>query len=113
MYDDEVGVGEVQTVSSKPRLSARLDGLKPAEALQSKRVAIIGVGSGGSATAVNLAAAGAGTLHLFDKDFLSEENVFRHACDLRHLGRAPRYWQSEIKLPVITCLRKSSFTSKM
>jgi len=88
LYDDKVGVGEVQTVSSKPRLSTRLDGLKPAEALQSKGVAIIGVGSGGSTTAVNLAAAGVGTLHLFDKDFLSEENVFRHACDLRHLGRA-------------------------
>jgi molybdopterin/thiamine biosynthesis adenylyltransferase len=87
LFDDKVGVGQVQTIASEPKLSARFDGLKPAEALQPKRAAIVGVGSGGSMVAVNLAAAGVGSLHLFDKDILTEENVFRHACDLRHVGR--------------------------
>jgi molybdopterin/thiamine biosynthesis adenylyltransferase len=50
-------------------------------------VAIVGLGSGGSAAAVNLASAGVGTLHLFDKDELTVDNLFRHACDLRHVGR--------------------------
>lgn len=88
VFGDKVGIGEVQTVAPEPRLSARVDGLTPSEALQAKRVALVGVGSGGSMVAVNLAAAGVGTLHLFDKDVLSEDNVFRHACDLRHIGRA-------------------------
>jgi molybdopterin/thiamine biosynthesis adenylyltransferase len=87
LFDNKIGVGQVQTIASEPELSPRLDGLKPAKELQLKRAAIIGVGSGGSMVAVNLAAAGVGSLHLFDKDFLSAENVFRHACDLRHVGR--------------------------
>lgn len=88
LYGENVGVGKVQTVAPEAQLSNRVDGLKPTEALKAKRVAIVGVGSGGSMTAVNMAAAGVGTLHLFDKDVLSSENVFRHACDFRHLGRA-------------------------
>jgi len=87
LFDNKVGVGQVQTIASEPELSPRLDGLKPSNDLQLKRAAIVGVGSGGSMVAVNLAAAGVGTLHLFDKDFLTGENVFRHACDLRHVGR--------------------------
>lgn len=88
LYENKIGIGTVHTVASEPRLSARVDGLKPTQSLQSKRVAIFGVGSGGSMAAVNLAAAGVGTLHLFDKDVLSSDNVFRHACDFRHIGRA-------------------------
>lgn len=88
VYGDEIGIGKVQTIQPEPRLSARVDGLEPTEALKAKRVAIVGVGSGGSMTAINLAAAGVGTLHLFDKDALSTDNIFRHACDLRHLSRA-------------------------
>jgi molybdopterin/thiamine biosynthesis adenylyltransferase len=88
VYGDKVGIGNVDTIAPEPRLSARVDGLAPSEALQRKRIALVGVGSGGSMAAVNLAAAGVGTLHLFDKDVLSGDNVFRHACDLRHVGRA-------------------------
>jgi len=35
-----------------------------------------------------MAAAGVGTLHLFDHDRLSVDNVFRHACNINHVGRA-------------------------
>lgn len=88
LYGDNIGIGKVQTVAPEPQLSTRIDGLAPTQALKTKRVAIVGVGSGGSMTAINLAAAGVGILHVFDKDVLSIDNVFRHACDLRHLGRA-------------------------
>ena len=88
VYGEKVSLGALHNVSGEPRLSPRLDGLKPAQSLRTKRVAIVGVGSGGSMAAVNLAAAGVGTLHLFDKDILTRDNIFRHACDLRHLGRA-------------------------
>ena len=86
--EEKVLKADVQAVAAEPRLSARLDGLSPIKALQEKRVAVVGVGSGGSMAAVNLAAAGVGRLHLFDKDHLTTDNLFRHACDLRHLGRA-------------------------
>lgn len=86
--DGNVIRGRVDTVSGQPKLPARLDGLRPIQALAEKRVAIIGLGSGGSMAALNLAASGVGTLHLFDKDYLTVDNLFRHACDMRHLGRA-------------------------
>ncbi len=86
--DDRVFRGEVYVVSAEPCVPARFDGLRPIETLQEKRVAVIGVGSGGSMAALHLAAAGVGTLHLFDRDRLTPANLFRHACDLRHLGRA-------------------------
>ena len=80
--------GTIHSVAAHPRPPARLDGLRPMKSLAEKRVAVIGVGSGGSMAAVDLAAGGVGTLHLFDKDDLTLDNLFRHACDLRHLGRA-------------------------
>lgn len=83
-----VSRGTVEFVPSAPRLPGRLDGLRPIQALMEKKVAIIGVGSGGSMAALNLAASGVGKLHVFDKDRLSTDNLFRHACDMRHLGRA-------------------------
>ncbi len=86
--DDRVFRGEVYIVPAEPRVPTRLDGLRPVEALREKRVAVVGVGSGGSMAALHLAAAGVGTLHLFDRDRLTPANLFRHACDLRHLGRA-------------------------
>ncbi len=86
--EDKIFKGVVHRVGAQPRPPARLDGLRPMKALAEKRVAVVGVGSGGSMAALDLAAGGVGTLHLFDKDDLTLENLFRHACDLRHLGRA-------------------------
>jgi hypothetical protein len=86
--DGSVTSGSVQTISAEPRLPTRLDGLRPIQALTEKRVGIVGVGSGGSMAALNLAASGVGTLHLFDKDYLTTDNLFRHACGMRHVGRA-------------------------
>jgi hypothetical protein len=86
--DGSVTGGSVQTISAEPRLPTRLDGLRPIQALTGKRVGIVGVGSGGSMAALNLAASGVETLHLFDKDYLTTDNLFRHACSIRHLGRA-------------------------
>lgn len=88
LADEKVILGKVQSVAAGPRESARTDGLRPIKSLQGKRVAVVGLGSGGSMAALDLAAAGVGTLHLFDRDELNSDNLFRHACDLRHLGRA-------------------------
>ncbi|MEW6663006.1 MAG: HesA/MoeB/ThiF family protein [Bacillota bacterium] len=79
--------GEVQILEEEPSPFERIDGLAPLEEMKEKSVAIVGLGSGGSFTAMELAANGVGTLHLFDKDRLSTENIFRHICDVRDLGR--------------------------
>lgn len=87
-HDDRILRGEVYVMPQEPSLKARSNGLRPIEGLDEKRVAIVGLGSGGALVALHLAASGVGTLHLFDRDRLTTANLFRHACDLRHLGRA-------------------------
>ncbi len=65
----------------------RIDGIMPLEELKEKSATIIGLGSGGSFIAMELAAAGIGKLHLFDYDRLNRVNLFRHLCGQRDLGR--------------------------
>lgn len=79
--------GNIQLVFSEPAPSQLLDALGPIEHLRGKRVSIVGLGSGGSVIAVHLAAAGVGALELFDRDRLTMANLFRHACDMRHVGQ--------------------------
>lgn len=79
--------GEVQMIEENPNPFKRIDGLVPLEEMKEKSIVIVGLGSGGSPIAMELAAAGVGTLHLFDKDRLNSVNLFRHICDERDLGR--------------------------
>ncbi|TAH59723.1 MAG: hypothetical protein EWM50_07570, partial [Gottschalkiaceae bacterium] len=79
--------GEVQILEEKPNLFKRIDGLVPLEKMNEKAISIIGLGSGGSSIAMELAAAGVGKLYLFDKDRLDNVNIFRHICGERDLGR--------------------------
>jgi molybdopterin/thiamine biosynthesis adenylyltransferase len=79
--------GDIELLDEEPNPFKRIDGLVPIEELKEKKVAIIGVGSGGSFIALELASAGVGTLNIFDNDRLSVVNLFRHACDKRDLGR--------------------------
>lgn len=55
--------------------------------LASKRVAIVGLGSGGGAVALNLAMSGVGNFVLVDDDLLEESNVVRHVADRRYIGQ--------------------------
>lgn len=54
--------------------------------LQKKTVAVVGLGSLGSQTAVLLAMSGVGQFILVDSDVLEETNVVRHACGLSYVG---------------------------
>src|SRR6185437_8572993 len=74
----------VLTESVDPFSRLPADLIKP---LQAKKVAIVGLGSGGSEIALNLACAGVGHLVLFDDDRLSMENYIRHVLHGRDLGR--------------------------
>lgn len=78
---------DVSVVPSREALYARSRGLLETDALARRRVGIVGVGSGGSAIAVELAKAGVGHFVLVDPDVLEPANVARHACGLRDIGR--------------------------
>ena len=66
---------------------ARNRGILESSLLAGKRVAVVGLGSGGATIAVELAKAGVGGFVLADNDRVSVENVGRHVCDLRDIGR--------------------------
>lgn len=65
----------------------RVRGVFETDALRDREVAILGVGSGGSFIAVELAKAGVGRFVLVDHDRLEVGNVSRHACGLGDVGR--------------------------
>lgn len=68
-------------------LYKRLGGLDIKENIETKKVALLGLGSVGSAAAVQLVKAGVSELALIDPDQLEIHNIIRHACDLNDLGR--------------------------
>lgn len=65
---------------------SRLEGVVDLGMMGQASVIVIGLGSGGSALALELAKAGVGRLVLCDPDVIEEGNVVRHECDDRYLG---------------------------
>ncbi|MBE2268953.1 MAG: ThiF family adenylyltransferase [Anaerolinea sp.] len=65
----------------------RLIGTANLTRLAEKRVAVIGLGSGGGFVALTLAMSGVGKFVLFDDDVLDEANLVRHVADRRYLGQ--------------------------
>lgn len=66
---------------------ARLRGIFESDRLRAARVAVIGLGSGGSLAALMLARCGLGAVHLVDYDRLETHNIARHICGLDDIGR--------------------------
>ena len=70
------------------RLFVRIDQKEtPLTVLNNKKVAIIGMGSGGSLLALYLAKSGVKEFIFIDDDYLETHNIIRHICDLANLGR--------------------------
>lgn len=65
----------------------RLIGAGNLARLASKRVGVVGVGSGGGFVALTLAMSGVGHFVLVDDDTLEATNVVRHVADRRYLGQ--------------------------
>ena len=63
--------------------------------MKGKQIAIIGLGSGGSAVADMLARAGVGRLTLVDPDELTADNVKRHVLDIKHVGKSKVHGMAE------------------
>lgn len=68
------------------KIYSRLPSAAVGISTEEKRVAIIGCGSGGSSIAEELVKAGVTKLVLIDDEYLTIENVIRHACDLHDIG---------------------------
>jgi len=66
---------------------ARLRGLFEVDSLAQARVAVIGLGTGGSLVATQLARCGVGHMRLVDFDRLAVQNIARHVCGLDDVGR--------------------------
>jgi molybdopterin/thiamine biosynthesis adenylyltransferase len=78
---------EASVVEIENELFSRVKGIVDTRELQDKNVLIIGVGSGGSFTAMELAKAGVGSMTLVDHDRVEVGNISRHICGLSDLGR--------------------------
>ena len=65
----------------------RLIGSDNLEQLAEKKVAVVGLGSGGGFVALSLAMSGVSRFVLVDKDVLESGNVTRHVADLRYVGQ--------------------------
>ena len=84
---DGIRSAEVCELPDLSDVFSRARGILETGVLIGRRVAVVGVGSGGSAIAVELAKAGVGHFSLVDFDRLEVTNVSRHVCDLRDIGR--------------------------
>lgn len=71
----------------EPQLALRRSGILETTILAEKKVLCIGVGTGGSHVAIELAKCGVGHFTLVDRDRLSVGNVVRHPGGLSHVGR--------------------------
>lgn len=85
--DSSITECEAHFVPGSSDLFSRSHGLLETDALAKKSVGIVGLGSGGSPIAVELAKAGVGKFTLIDFDRIELSNVARHICGINDLGR--------------------------
>lgn len=71
----------------KAQLYSRSHGILESSLLEDRKVAIVGLGSGGSPVAIELAKAGVGKFVLVDYDRIELHNIVRHICGMSDLGR--------------------------
>lgn len=72
---------------TEDRTFARIENLFDIGLLSTARVLVVGCGSGGGQVALQLAMSGIRDFTLIDPDVLKPENVIRHVCGRRFVGR--------------------------
>ncbi len=82
-----VAGADTRFVPHRSELYSRNTGLLETSVLADKKVVIVGLGSGGSPVALELARAGVGHFTLIDYDRLELANISRHICGINDLGR--------------------------
>ena len=78
---------DIEIIRLETDVFSRLKGILDTNILLPKTVSVIGVGSGGSIGALELAKAGVGKFILVDYDRLRTHNISRHVCGLADIGR--------------------------
>ncbi len=78
---------DVDVVRSKTDLFSRVAGIFDSTILAPKTVGVIGLGSGGSVCALEIAKCGVGNFILVDFDRLKSQNLSRHICGIADVGR--------------------------
>lgn len=81
------GTREVVFADIEPQLDLRRAGILETTILKDKTVLCIGLGTGGSHAAIELAKCGVGNFLLVDRDRLSVGNVVRHPGGISQVGR--------------------------
>lgn len=72
---------------SEEKIFTRIEKLFDVGLLSNPRILIIGCGSGGGGLALQLVMSGLRNFTLIDKDILEPENVIRHVCGRRFIGK--------------------------
>jgi molybdopterin/thiamine biosynthesis adenylyltransferase len=85
--DGSLSEGIVKFIPQHCELYSRNQGLLENSVLENSKVGVVGLGSGGSSVAIELAKAGVGKFVLIDFDRLELGNVARHVCGTGDLGR--------------------------
>ena len=78
---------QIEVIRLETDLFSRVRGIFDTRILAPKTVAVIGVGSGGSLGALELAKSGVGNFILVDFDRLKAHNIVRHVCGIDDIGR--------------------------
>lgn len=78
---------DTRFVPRRSELYSRNTGILETSVLADKNVVIVGLGSGGSPVALELARSGVGHFMLIDFDRLELGNISRHVCGISDLGR--------------------------
>lgn len=85
--EERIHEGIVKFIPEHSELYSRNHGLLETSVLEGRKVGVVGLGSGGSVIAVELAKAGIGEFVLIDFDRLELGNISRHVCGTGDLGR--------------------------
>ena len=85
--DDQWQERAVEVVPVRDRLFSRIDGIFETGAIADKRIFVVGQGSGGAPTTLDLVKSGVSHLILMDHDRLTVGNVARHVLGLSDVGR--------------------------
>ncbi|ASC71412.1 Molybdopterin-synthase adenylyltransferase [Halomicronema hongdechloris C2206] len=85
--EGEFQEGVMKFLPGRSELYSRSKGILETSILENCKVGIVGLGSGGSSIAVELAKAGIGNFVLIDYDRLELANIARHVCGTGDLGR--------------------------
>lgn len=83
----DIREGKLKYIPAGSELYSRSKGLLEVSVLENCKVGIVGLGSGGSPVALELAKAGVGHLVLIDFDRLELANVVRHVCGSDNEGK--------------------------